>query len=159
MTVKQRSLHQGLTSAVLALSWLAMGSAASLADNRPAQGKIGFWCDTSDDKLPITAYQNAAGGVETWIEWQSTNASDLGFDPLTRCQQVSQQFETQRRAGRLKYLTHSKKNGVNVICPAKAEGECNGILFTLNPGQDPVKVLSQLLALREGTKGTPPIKM
>ncbi len=125
---------------------------------RPAPGERGFWCDNSTG-IPMTLYQNAAGNVETWIVWRSPVFNNLGYTPQSRCQDVSQNFETQRQTGKLGFLTSSTLNGMTVICAAQAEGVCDGILFTVNDPSQVVPLLGQLLALREGVTATPPLEL
>jgi altronate dehydratase len=107
----------------------------------------------------MTMYQNAQGGVERWIEWSSGAFSRSGYSPLTRCQKVSERLESQRRAGRLKYITSSMQKSLPVVCTATDGGECDVMLFTLRRREDVVPVMSKLLALREGVKGVPPLRL
>ncbi len=125
---------------------------------RPVPGERGFWCDNSTG-TPMTLYQNAAGNVETWIVWRSPVFNNLGYIPQSRCQDVSQNFETQRQTGKLGFLTSSTLNSMTVICAAQAEGVCDGILFTVNDPSQVVPLLGQLLALREGVINTPPLEL
>lgn len=120
-----------------------------------SQSARGFSCDTSSGS-PTTIYQNSQGGREPWIHWNSDAFADSGYDPLTRCQQVSSRFETYRQNRQLKYITVGIMNEQNVICTASnVNGRCEGLLFTLKPEQDPIATLYKLLAWREGQAGVP----
>ena len=45
-------------------------------------------------------------------------------------------------------------NGQPVICTTKNDGgACDGLLYTLKPGQNPTKTLRDLLAVRSMAKG------
>jgi hypothetical protein len=145
-----------VTGAVLVLSSLM--TSFDSASARPATGERGFWCDSATG-TPLTLYQNASGNVETWIIWRSPVFNNLGYTPQSRCQDVSQNLETQRQTGKLGFLTSSTLNGMTVICAAQSEGVCDGILFTVNDSRRVADILGQLLALREGTPNTPPLEL
>jgi hypothetical protein len=67
---------------------------------------------------------------------------------------VSLRFETLRQQGRLNYLTTGRMNGLPVICTAKQAGAaCDGLLYTLKPGQDPTTTLTRLLDVRFKARG------
>ncbi len=100
---------------------LTISTEPSQAQSSPAPNQRGFWCDTSKG-MPMTMYQNAAGSVEHWIEWSSSVFSQSGYDPLTRCRDVTERLETQRREGRLKYITSSMQGGLPVVCTATTQG-------------------------------------
>ena len=113
----------------------------------------GFRCDTSGD-LPTTLYQSSQGTAEPWIKWQSDHFSGSGWSPETRCQEVSSRLETYRRDKKLKYVTLGTVNNQSVICVASQEGgKCEGIIYTLKPGQDGLKALNNLFAWRKGEQG------
>lgn len=115
--------------------------------------KSGFRCDTSGD-LPTTLYQSSQGTAEPWIKWQSDHFSSSGWSPEARCQEVSSRLETYRRNKKLKYVTLGTVNNQSVICVASQEGgKCEGIIYTLKPGQDGLKALNNLFAWRKGEQG------
>lgn len=120
---------------------------------QPPPGQRGFFCGISEG-IPTTIYQNSKGGREHWIKWES-NVFE-GYDPLTRCKQVSARLETYRVNKQLKYITAGMMNRQRVICTAsRVNGRCEGLIFTLKPGQDAIKTLNNFLAWREGQAGTP----
>ncbi len=157
MTVKLKSLTPVLTAVAIAPG-LTISTEPSQAQSNPAPDQRGFYCDNSTG-VPMTMYQNAGGSVERWIEWSSGVFSRSGYSPLTRCQKVSERLETQRRAGRLKYITSSMQQSLPVVCTATDGGECDVMLFTLRRREDVVPVMSKLLALREGVKGVSPLRL
>lgn len=113
----------------------------------------GFLCDTSGD-VPTTVYQSGQGNSEPWIKWVSDHFSGSGWSPNTRCQEVSSRLETYRRNKKLRYVTLGTVNNQSVICVAvKDQGPCEGIIYTLKPGQDGVQALNNLFAWRKGEEG------
>jgi len=154
--MKKNSFAKLMTGAVLMLGSLIANFDSASA--RPVAGERGFWCDNATG-TPLTLYQNATGKVETWIIWRSPVFNNLGYTPQSRCQDVSQNLETQRQTGKLGFLTSSTLNGMTVICAAQSDGVCDGILFTVNEPSRVVEVLGQLLALREGVANTPPLEL
>lgn len=135
-----QNLPNGASSFILFVS-LFLGIQSGMT--QPIEGQKGFYCDTSGS-VPSTVYQNAEGVKEVWIKWVSDALAN--YDPLTRCQQVSDRFEKYRRSQQLQYITVGRINGQNVVCTAsKINGACEGLLFTLKPGQDPLTTLYKLL--------------
>ena len=113
----------------------------------------GFLCDTTGD-VPTTVYQSGQGDSEPWIKWVSDHFSGSGWSPDTRCQEVSSRLETYRRNKKLRYVTLGTVNNQSVICVAsKDQGPCEGIIYTLKPGQDGVQALNNLFAWRKGGEG------
>jgi hypothetical protein len=126
-----QNLPNGASSFILFVT-LFLGIQSGMT--QPIEGQKGFYCDTSGS-VPSTVYQNAEGVKEVWIKWVSDTLAN--YDPLTRCQQVSDRFEKYRLSQQLKYIT---------VCTAsKINGACEGLLFTLKTGQDPLTTLYKLL--------------
>jgi hypothetical protein len=118
----------------------------------------GFSCDQSSG-VPVTVYQNRQGGQEPWIKWVSNAFADAGYDPATRCREVSGRLETYRVNKQLKYLTVGMMNRQPVVCTAsRVNGRCEGLVFTLKRNQDAVRTLNNLLAWREGQAATPSLR-
>jgi len=113
----------------------------------------GFLCDTSGD-VPTTMYQSGQGNSEPWIQWVSDHFSGSGWSPDARCEEVSSRLETYRQNKKLRYVTLGTVNNQSVICVAtKDQGPCEGIIYTLKPGQDGVQALNNLFAWRKGEEG------
>lgn len=152
MTMKRRIITE-----ILAVTAVALGATATLSQSskaQPAPGQRGFFCDTSTG-TPVTVYQNSQGGQEPWIQWESDAFSGAGYDPLTRCGEVSRRLETYRQNKQLRYITTGFMNNQPVICTAsQVNGRCDGLIYTLKPNQDPIATLYKLLAWREGQAGT-----
>ena len=151
--MKPQLLTTFLTAGAIALGGLSINSQPS--QSQPAPGQRGFWCDTSSD-IPTTMYQNSQDLQEPWIRWTSDAFSASGYDPVTRCQQVSGRLETYRTNQQLKYITVGIMNQQSVVCTAsQVNGRCEDLIYTLKPGQDAVKTLNNLLVWREARAGAP----
>ena len=149
----KQQLTKVLAGTAIALSGLTVAQQPSYG--RPTAGESGFWCSRYSS-APVTMYQNPQGAIEPWIEWTSDYFSGSGYDPLTRCQLVSQRLETYRRHRMLKYITVGQMNGQNVICTAnQVNGVCQNLIYTLRPNQDSIGSLYNLLAWRQGQVGMP----
>ena len=151
--MKQQLWTNVLAATACTLSGLTVAFQPSYGQR--ALRERGFRCSTSTG-APVTVYQNPQGAVEPWIEWTSHYFSGSGYNPATRCQLVSQRLETYRRQRVLKYITAGQMNGQNVICTAnQVNGQCQNLIYTLRPGQDPIGSLYNLLAWRQGYVGMP----
>ncbi|MEG5006146.1 COP23 domain-containing protein [Microcoleus sp. B5-C4] len=132
---------------------IAIGSLAVSPKPSQSQSTSGFMCDASSGS-PATVYQNRQGVREVWINWVSDYFRDSGYDPMTRCREVSGRLETYRQNKQLKYVTVGYMNGQRVICTAsKLNGRCDGLIYTLKPGQDSIRTLYQFMGLGEGQAG------
>ncbi|MGL5063684.1 MAG: COP23 domain-containing protein [Microcoleus sp.] len=129
--------------------------ARSASKNQPNLGRGGFVCDTSTGE-PITVYQNPQGFREPWIRWNSNFFSGSGYDPLTRCQQVSQRLETYSRNRQLNYVTVGIVNNQKAICTtSRFNGPCEGLIYTLRRDQDPTPALSSFFVWLADRKARP----
>ena len=142
----------GVTALAIAGCLTAITSFSSVQ----AQTQRGFKCDTSSS-IPTTMYHNAQGGKEPWIKWVSEHYSSANWTPLSRCQAVSERLEEYRRNGKLKYVTLGMQNNQQVICVASRDnGPCEGIIYTLRPGQDGIAALNNLFAWGSGQQNLEP---
>ncbi len=142
--------------AASALALLLAGAIAQRAEAQPGPGQRGFWCHTARNQPPTTMYQNSEGQREPWIRWVSDHFGGSGYDPLTRCREVSSRLETYRLNHQLNYVTVGRMNNQNVICTASENnGRCEGLIFTLRPNTDPIQTLYNFMAWREGQAATP----
>ena len=118
-----------------------------------ATPQSGFRCDTSGE-VPTTMYQSSQGNPEPWIQWVSDHFAGSGWSPDARCQEVSSRLETYRKNKKLRYVTLGTVNNQSVICVAsKDQGPCEGIIYTLKPGQNGIEALNNLFAWRKGEEG------
>jgi hypothetical protein len=138
-----------LTTVVVA-SVITLGASVGISQPSQARHEAGFYCDTSGNK-PVTVYQNHEGITEPWIRWTSNYFRNAGYDPLTRCQDVSQRLETYHRNRQLRFVTTGRMNGQNVICTAnKFNGDCENLILTLKPSENPTEALKNLFAWYSG---------
>lgn len=149
-----------LLKTLTAIAAIVGGTALFQTSSRaqPAPGQSGFFCDLSYTyaNYPVTFYQSSAGNREPWIMWAFEGFSDAGYDPATRCQQVSGRLETYRRNRELNLITVGTMNGQRVICTASpTNGRCDQLIYTLKPGADAIATLNNFLAWREGQASTP----
>jgi Circadian oscillating protein COP23 len=129
---------------------VCVAAIAPPAFSQQPQIQKGFRCDTSSN-TPTTIYQNSQGKPESWIVWKSDYFSGSGWNPQTRCQEVSARLETYRRDGKMKFVTLGTQNNQPVICVAsKNKGPCEGIIYTLKAGQDGVAALNNFFAWGSG---------
>lgn len=126
----------------------------------PKLEKATFLCGV-DGNLPATIAEISEQEKIPVILWQSEDFKEAGYDPETRCKQVSARFEAYKKDGFLVYLTTGKLNGQPVICiTSKEDGDCGdgipiseGLLYTLQPSktiQETEKTLEQLFARLQG---------
>jgi hypothetical protein len=134
---------------------IAIGSLTLSAKPSQSQSASGFMCDASSGS-PATVYQNRQGAREVWINWVSGYFTESGYDPMTRCREVSGRLESYRQNKQLKFVTVGYMNGQRVICTAsQVNSRCENLIYTLKPGQDAIRTLYQFMGLREGQAGAP----
>ncbi|MEM7065539.1 MAG: COP23 domain-containing protein [Cyanobacteria bacterium P01_B01_bin.77] len=119
----------------------------------PAHDLVGtFACVESpySDVAPTTVFYSPEGALPV-IHWVSDYFAGSGYDPLTRCRQVSDRFERYYEAGVLNYITTGIVNRLPVICVSdEMGGSCQGVLLTLKPGQNASFVVQRLFDLSYG---------
>lgn len=104
------------------------------------------------DGLPTTIATNTqTGNSIAVVRWYSEYFAASGYDPMTRCQQVSGRFQSARDSGRLNYVTAGVVNGLPVVCATTPGGRCDSsnVLFTLKPGQNAADRLQRLFDVRD----------
>ncbi len=144
---------QTLPNGLDILSNIAIGRSSSQSQQSLRQA--GFLCDTSTGE-PVTVYQNPQGFREPWIRWNSNFFSGSGYDPLTRCQQVTQRLENYSRNRQLNYVTVGIVNNQKAICTSsRVNGPCEGLIYTLRRDQDPAPALSSFFVWLANQKARP----
>ena len=95
-----------------------------------------FVCSSASG-VPATSAVTPNGEVPV-IRWTSTTFSGAGWSPERRCQEVTARFNSYMEKGMLEYITTGRMNSLPVICVTRTEGGgCDGLLYTLKPGQNP----------------------
>lgn len=113
----------------------------------------GFMCGSASGS-PATNVVTGDGRQVPVIRWTSSVFTDAGWSQQRRCQEVSERFDGFLKQGRLSYITTGRMNGQPVICTARNNGSaCDGLLFTLKPGQDATATLKNLLEIRVKARG------
>jgi hypothetical protein len=113
----------------------------------------GFVCGTAKG-VPSTNAVKADGGQVPVIRWTSATFEAAGWSQERRCHEVSSRFNTYLQQGRLGYITTGRINGLPVICTARSNGgACDGLLYTLKPGQNATATLQNLLEIRVKARG------
>ncbi len=117
-----------------------------------------FVCGQSNG-VPATLAKVPQGDVPV-ILWKSDYFTEAGYNPLRRCQMVSERFQTYYNLGAMNYLTTGRMNGQNVVCAARSEGgPCakdlpnEGLLFTIKADSNPGETLENLLQVRHQARG------
>ncbi|MCP9909900.1 COP23 domain-containing protein [Cyanobium sp. BA20m-p-22] len=123
---------------------------------QPAEAGVSarsFLCGSSSG-APATNVMTGDGRQVPVIRWTSSVFNDAGWSQQRRCQEVSSRFDSFLKQGRLSYITTGRMNGQPVICTARNKGgACDGLLFTLKPGQDATSTLKNLLEIRVKARG------
>jgi len=149
---RRRRLKALALSGVMALGG---SGAVGLMLQAPARAASAsrFVCG-SDGGVPTTEAITRDGRNVSVIRWTSRVFSGSGWTAQRRCQEVSSRFEQFRQQGRLRYITTGRMRGQSVLCTALTSGgACDGLLYTLKPGQDPSATLARLLELRVKARG------
>ncbi|MCC3528709.1 MAG: COP23 domain-containing protein [Microcoleus sp. PH2017_22_RUC_O_B] len=108
--------------------------------------KARFFCDKDKTGIPTT-FVETAKDRQPVIRWKSEIFKGSGYDPETRCEQVSPRFQQAEDNGGLRYLIPEKQNEQSVICISdKEDGACNLKLFDVTPPDTVESVLRKLQA-------------
>jgi len=139
--------------AVATLIVFFVGSAVLAPEAGAGTAARGFTCGTAAG-VPATNAVTSSGKQVPVIRWTSSTFNDAGWSQQRRCEEVSARFDTYLMQGRLTYITTGRMNGLPVICTAPSKGSgCDGLLFTLKPGQDATATLKNLLEIRVKARG------
>jgi len=142
-----------MKSAAAALALVSAVAAGSVVPAVAAPAARSFVCGTASG-VPATNVVTAAGRQVPVIRWTSSVFNDAGWSQERRCQEVSARFDGFLKQGRLAYITTGRMNGLPVICTAASNGgACDGLLYTLKPGQDATLTLRNLLEIRVKARG------
>ncbi|WYM01269.1 MAG: COP23 domain-containing protein [Gloeotrichia echinulata CP02] len=112
---------------------------------------VRFFCGEQNGKLFTFAQRPGRDPVRV-VNWNSREFSRSGYNPLTRCNQVSERFQKEYNRNGLAYITVGIVNGYRVVCNAEPLGSCNSdnILFTVNSKNDAVVSVQQIFVIRDG---------
>ncbi|MDJ1179682.1 COP23 domain-containing protein [Roseofilum sp. BLCC_M91] len=128
------------TVTALMLSLLAVGATAQIKTNKTQT----FACGASRNGIPTTLALVPRGNIPI-IRWVSEYFTPFGYDPQTRCEQVSNRLQTYQEQGIANFITTGIQDGLDVICVSSVlGGPCTGLLFTLQPGESASRVIQDL---------------
>jgi Circadian oscillating protein COP23 len=144
-------MKRSIIWSVLSVSILAYVATAVVpvdASGRNAK----FYCGKNGN-VPTTMAKTSRGDVAV-IRWVSKDVFGEAYPPEVRCSIVSEKFQSFYQDGTLDFLTTGVVNRMPLICAAQAQdGPCNGVLFTLKPGDNPGRTLKRLLDVRIRSSG------
>lgn len=95
---------------------------------------------------PVTVVDTPGGSIDL-IVWSRNLFAQ--YSPQSRCQIVTNRFQKHSSTNNLRYVSWGNYNSSRVICVSNARGQCqrDGVLFTLEPQDDPEGVLRSLFNL------------
>ncbi len=138
---------------VIMLSALVAGSSV-LVVSLPAEARARSFLCTTIGGVPTTIAATADGRSIPVIRWTSNVFDGAGWSPERRCKDVSVRFDNYNRQGKLKFITTGRINDLPVICTTSTlGGGCDGLLYTLKPGQNATTTLRNLLDVRIKARG------
>jgi hypothetical protein len=127
------------------LSVIAMTLASTAAITQPSYGQANkFFCGMSKG-VPATFVTTTRGNIPI-IQW--INGFGDRWTPHSRCEAISERFNSFYQNGTLKYIRAGSLNEQPVLCVANNRGgPCltNGVLVTLKKGTNPHSILYNLL--------------
>jgi len=143
------SMKSGINH-LLAIPFVAFTTVPAVQASPSAQG---FVCGTSQG-VPSTNAIKRDGSQVPVIRWTSTIFESAGWSQERRCKEVSNRFDTYLKQGRLAFITTGRINALPVICTTNRRGgACDGLLYTLKPGQNATATLRNLLEIRVKARG------
>ena len=155
--MKIKFLLAFLSTALLTFSNIATEAEAQ---SNNSLGDIQFACGQSynrnDRQYMFTTFAWNSQNKKPIVTWTNETFSDAGFDPQKRCETVSPRFQEAYTNQTLKFLTHGTMNGQSVICTSsQVGGDCQTLLLTLLPENDPLQTLEQLSDVFLGYASSP----
>ncbi len=147
----------GITTLTVAAAGVTVLAYLGIVPSKTATAqKTSFFCGQSSNGTPTTFFAHPVRGDVEVIRWTSNFGKETGYNPQKRCEEASPRFQKYHDQGVLSQITTGRKNGQDIICIAKAEGEpClndqeQGQLWTLKPGTNSNEILARLAAVRRG---------
>jgi hypothetical protein len=142
-----------LWSVIAVSTGVAISGIAFKSESVKAQEQVQFVCAQSFDrqtnqKLPTTFAWTSRGKIAV-VRWETNTFKN--FSPQTRCEKVSPKFQEAYDNGGINFLTNGTMNQQPVICTAsESGGECDILLMTLRPEDNPITILTQLQEVLNG---------
>jgi hypothetical protein len=141
-------MNSKLLASLLAISGFTLALNSPAAANLK-QSRLNFSCEM-DAGEPSTVVAHPEQGNVPIIRWTSDFGASAGYDQQKRCNEVTARFQTYHDQGKLRYLTTGRMNRQRVICVTDSpEGSCQGLLYTVKPGDNPNERLRSLINRRQ----------
>jgi len=157
--MKQLTKVLTLTGASL-VSAVALGSTLTLSSNNSVQAQqtdAPFSCQERQG-IPTTIVRTKQGAKE-FIQWDSLYFKPSGYPPQVRCNHVTARLNQFSQVKSEQFITDGMMNGQPVICLTDSEGgPCQGLLYTLKPGQSGETALTLLIRQTESNFNQPPLR-
>jgi hypothetical protein len=107
--------------------------------------------------LPTT-YALTQGEQRAIVRWSTEYFTSSGWDPQRRCEDVSPRFQAAYNNNTLNFITNGRMNNQPVLCTALADGgECEDLLITLRPEDNPQQFAQELGQILKG-RSTGPLR-
>jgi hypothetical protein len=122
-------------------------------------GKKVYSCINNKGK-PTTIVDTSRGRIQL-IVWASSFFNSSGWTPQKRCEEVAKRFQKFSDNGSLRYISTGTINKQNVVCVVNRQPgrgyDCikDGLLLTLQPNDNPNKVMKELFSSASKVGGTP----
>lgn len=106
--------------------------------------------------VPTTVGKTDEGEVLIY-HWAKPYYSDPSEDPLTRCKRVASILDRLNRVESLNLIKVGRINSKSAICASNSpDSPCSTLIFSLEPNEQPTKVLEDLRVAMKGLPVAPP---
>jgi hypothetical protein len=158
-------MQQNLIISIILSSAIALSGCnkeqkvSSQATTNTTEG-VTFACgqdyDQNSDSYIYTTFAWNPANKKAIVHWAREDFSGSGFNPKTRCQEVSPRFQTAYDNGSLNFLTNGYIDEQPVICTAKeVGGDCEDLLITLLHQDNAEETLDHLSKVFRGDASKP----
>ena len=127
-----------------------------------------FFCgksyDQQSDRYLFTTFARTTTGQKAKvIVWETEFFTGSGYNPKTRCEEVSPRFDKAYKNGSINVMTNGRMNNQPVICTAQspdgtaktATGRCQTLLITMRSNKESLANLKYLEDLFSGRQSGP----
>ena len=141
-----------LLASMMTLSLVGGGQLAARAElspSAPAKNQAStpkmFRYECIKEGQQYTTIAHTPRGPIDLVYWQSQFFGPQ-WTPERRCDEVTQRFQTYSDAHKLKFVSWGRLNNYKILCISEQSGKClnNSLLLTLEPQDNPVRVLRSL---------------
>lgn len=146
--LRPQAIFSAAVIGILACTGISSLSKQGIAQT-PNSAQVHWICNQSYDAeanegLPTTFAWTSRGKIPI-IRWATEDFTRAGYDPQTRCEQVTSRFRQAYENKTLGLITNGWMNNQRVICTANEPGgTCVDLLLTLRPEDDSLKMVNLL---------------